>query len=335
MIRSVRFFLSTLAVCIVFICIPVHGTLFAASFGFAPNATDISVGEQFSVEVYTNTTGMSVNAISGTVKYMPGMFDVVSVRKSDAISFWVKEPKAENGSILFEGIALDPGVSGPRVPVLTVILKAKQSGVSEMKITNASILKNDGLGTNVLNGLASLQLKVRASSVSVGALSASSSVEANSTPLAYDTFALPVITDYSAVVSSGGRLFVKGKGEPNALTLIQFKKLSPPTFGQRMLSVMGDRESATLSDVYVINSADGSFEYVSSRPVSPGLYSAIPSLVGNGIEKKTPGLGAQVNVIASRKDFFLAQVVDWAVMLIPVMLLAVLTVLVYRKKQVQ
>jgi hypothetical protein len=67
---------------------------------------------------------------------------------------WAEEPSFSNaeGSVHFEGVALSPGFNGPSGKVITVFFKAKALGSASLNFSSASVLANDGKGTNILTG---------------------------------------------------------------------------------------------------------------------------------------------------------------------------------------
>lgn len=306
----------------------------AGTYGFSPSTNNIFLGDTFSVQIFVNTSGDSVNALSGSVNYPTSILEPVSISTSESINFWIKQPSFKNGNISFEGIALDPGFSGNRVSVLTATFRAKKIGISEIKFTEGAILKNDGLGTNVISGLSTLQIKVSGEQQKPLIETEVETTEQSNEEIfpGGDLFSLPVITDYSSVVSKGDRLFVKGVGEPNALTLIQFQLLSKKTLGEKMLNIFGRRRQL-LSDVYIINNPDGSFEYTSNQDVVPGVYTAVPFFVGQGTSNKEPGLGAQLSILGGSREGLFANAINLSIVLIPVLLIGLIATIIYRRKK--
>lgn len=58
-----------------------------------------------------------------------------------------------NGTVNFEGIVLNPGFTGEAGKILTINFKAKAVGEAALTFFSASVLANDGEGTNILTTL--------------------------------------------------------------------------------------------------------------------------------------------------------------------------------------
>lgn len=303
----------------------------AAVFGFSPNTTKITPLDNFSVQVFANTSGVAVNAVSGVVSFQSNMIEPTSLVVSDTITSWINEsPVVGENTISFEGITFDPGFSGSNKLLFTVFFKAKRAGISQIKLTEGSILKNDGFGTNILDGLSTLQIKV-AERFPESVLDIEVDEDISNNSDTKKSPAYPVIVDYSSVVASGDKLFVKGIGEPNALTLIEFQLVSRQTVGDKLLELVGKRKH-TISDVYIINNSDGTFEYTSNSPAVPGVYSAIPFFIGSGTSSKEPGLGAQLSVLSDTGESTFVGLINMSTMVLPILIIALISAIIYRRR---
>ncbi len=79
---------------------------------------------------------------------------MISLSKSSSvITLWVQEPSFSNssGTISFEGIVPNPGFTGSG-KVLTATFKVLKQGSARVSFANASVLANDGNGTEIGNG---------------------------------------------------------------------------------------------------------------------------------------------------------------------------------------
>ena len=114
-----------------------------------------SVGDIVSVPVVLSTaTGESANAVSAKMTFSTNMLTLLSVSKiGSLITLWPAEPQfSQNaGTAQFEGVVLNPGWSGSGGTVLTLTFQAKSSGTAALVFTDASVLANDGQGTNILS----------------------------------------------------------------------------------------------------------------------------------------------------------------------------------------
>lgn len=126
---------------------------YAASINFSPNTGTYKIGETFSIYVNLNTENKSINAVSLNISFPKNILRVISVSKSDSIiNYWISEPtfSNENGRISFEGVRVNPGFDGSNGRLIKITFEAKSSGIADLSNISASVLANDGLGTNVL-----------------------------------------------------------------------------------------------------------------------------------------------------------------------------------------
>lgn len=127
----------------------------AATVSVSPGTGVYSSGTTFTARVIVNSSGQSINAAEGTLKFNPNELSVVSVNRSGSIfSLWVAEPSFSNaaGTISFSG-GLPAGYTGSSGNIMTVTFRAKGSGTAKVNFSSASVLANDGRGSNVLSGM--------------------------------------------------------------------------------------------------------------------------------------------------------------------------------------
>lgn len=129
-------------------------TSWAATLYTSPSTQTYESGDTIRVSVYVASSDQKINAVSGTLSFSPNTLQVTSISKSNSIvDLWVVEPTFSNsaGTVTFEGIALDPPYQGAAGTVLQITFKARAEGVGSVKFSNASVLANDGLGTDVVS----------------------------------------------------------------------------------------------------------------------------------------------------------------------------------------
>ncbi len=144
-----------------FLCSAV--TVHAASMSFSPASGNYAVGKTFSVGVYVSSADQSINAISGALSFPADILEITSISKSGSvINLWVQDPSFFAGGANFEGIALNPGFTGSSGKIITVNFKVKGTGTANVTFSSASVLANDGRGTNVLSGVGSARYTVAA-----------------------------------------------------------------------------------------------------------------------------------------------------------------------------
>ncbi|MGI9118280.1 MAG: cohesin domain-containing protein [Minisyncoccia bacterium] len=126
--------------------------VFAAKLDIVPTFGSVTVGDNIKVRVVLSSTDQSANAISGVVSFSKDLLTLNSISKSDSlVSLWPVEPtySNSNGTANFEGVVLN-GYKGGNGTVLTLFFKAKSAGVATIKFNDASVLANDGQGTQIL-----------------------------------------------------------------------------------------------------------------------------------------------------------------------------------------
>lgn len=136
----------------------------AASLSLSPGSGSYAPGATFTVRLSVNSQGQSINAADGTIKFDPSQLSVVSATRSGSIfNLWVTEPTFSNaaGTVTFSG-GLPSGYTGSGGSIMSITFKAKGSGTSKVSVTGASVLANDGQGTNVLSSSGSASFTIQA-----------------------------------------------------------------------------------------------------------------------------------------------------------------------------
>lgn len=142
-----------IVVVFVFLCVGVPAA-HAATLFLSPSHLELKPGQTGTVSVYVDTDGASVNAVSAQIRVQGDAVGVSAVSKNGSIvSFWAQEPSytANGKQVQMEGIVLNPGFAGARGKVATITLKAKAVGDTDLIFESASVLANDGQGTNILS----------------------------------------------------------------------------------------------------------------------------------------------------------------------------------------
>lgn len=125
----------------------------AATLSLTPSLNSVSVGNSFSVKLFVNTQGKVINDVNGVIKFPTDLVEVTAVNYADSIfTLWAEQPVFSNasGQISFDGGIPTPGYTGSAGKVLSVSFRAKKVGVASLTFGNASVLENDGLGTDIL-----------------------------------------------------------------------------------------------------------------------------------------------------------------------------------------
>jgi hypothetical protein len=127
----------------------------AASLNVSPSTRVYTSNSTFTVRVVVNSAGAPINAAEGTLTFNPRELSVVSVNRSSSIfNLWVAEPAFSNsaGTVSFSG-GLPSGYTGAAGTIMSVTFRTIGSGNARVNFSNASVLANDGRGTNVLSGM--------------------------------------------------------------------------------------------------------------------------------------------------------------------------------------
>lgn len=140
---------------------------YAADLTFSPLSGSYDVGKSFSVNVIVSSPGQAINAISGVVSFSDNLEVAELSQSGSIIKLWAQDPFYSNATktVNFEGIIFNPGFSGPSGKVITIGFKAKNSGIGRIIFSSASVLANDGKGTNVLNNLGIASFNINKSTV--------------------------------------------------------------------------------------------------------------------------------------------------------------------------
>ncbi len=136
---------------------------FAATIRFS-SGQGYGIGDTVPVQVLVGTeSGNPLNAVSASVSFPTDKLQLQSISKAGSIvSYWVEEPTSSNalGTASFEGLVLNPGWSGASGQVVTLSFKAKATGSATISFSKASILANDGMGTNILSSATPLTISL-------------------------------------------------------------------------------------------------------------------------------------------------------------------------------
>ncbi len=294
----------------------------SANIFFSTPPRQVYEGENVSVEIRVKSEAQSINAVSGIFSFPENLVGVISIAKDKSIiDIWTREPKTIPGKILFEGVILNPGFQGANGYLFKVTFKAKESGVVFFNFSEGAILANDGLGTNVLAMLDSANFRILPGTIP-------ENVVVTPTEEVYidsikKIVALPVIIEYPELADSKDGFYLKGKGEPNALTKIVFKDLSAKSLGEKFITLL-QTEKKKLGEVLVKNGNLGEFEYLSPKNLTAGVYNATPFLVDEDTNTEKSGFGVRLLVNDSEIVKKLIVFINILVLLIPIVGLGVI-----------
>jgi hypothetical protein len=135
----------------------------AADIFCATSKTNVVENQVFTVSVYTDTKGISINSIESVFSFSKDFISVESINNTGSIfSIWVQPPVFSNaiGTISFNGGVPTPGYFGNKGKVLDISFKAKKAGIAQISFASASIYANDGLGTDVVSSKRGISINI-------------------------------------------------------------------------------------------------------------------------------------------------------------------------------
>lgn len=149
-----------------FFCLIIPTEIFAATLSFSPSSLNTKVGDLISVKIVLKSND-SVNAVSGEVQFSTEYLNFSHFSKSGSIlNLWAQEPSCSNNSGIasFEGVILN-GYSGNGGTVLTIYFRTKKEGETNLDFITASVLANDGKGTEKITGTSSVKINIEKAAI--------------------------------------------------------------------------------------------------------------------------------------------------------------------------
>ena len=154
--KKILFSKSLFASCLILFVFFTASKVDAASLYFSPASGSYNVGDTIRASVLVDAKSTPINSVESNIIFPKDLLSVTSVSKSNSIfTFWVQEPTFSNadGVISLSGGLPTPGYGGSSGRVLDVFFRVKKAGTASVKFTSATVLANDGLGTNVLQDI--------------------------------------------------------------------------------------------------------------------------------------------------------------------------------------
>ncbi len=148
--KTLFFLYSTILLSGMFV--PVY--VFGAEFNYTPVSKTIELNDTITIVASVDSAGQAVNAFSGVIDFDPLVMSFVSLTTTGTIvDYWTVAPALTSpGRIEFEGISYSPGYTGSNGTIVQIKLKGIAVTTStDVLIHDASILANDGNGTNVFS----------------------------------------------------------------------------------------------------------------------------------------------------------------------------------------
>lgn len=306
----IRTMIYSVLLLVVFVATPVYAG--QASLFLSKSQSTVGEGDNITVDVKVKSPDQAINAVSGSITFPSDLLQIVSISRDNSIlNIWTHDPNISRNKISFEGVILNPGYQGQGGNIFHIIFQAKKVGTATVSFNEGSLLANDGLGTNIVAGLSPTTFSI----IGSGALDLVRPIA--STDNNGRLLALPVITEYSESVFSKDSVYLRGKGEPNALTKLSFEEVSKKSFGEQFMDFIQSKKKR-LTDVLVKNNDRGLFEYITPNNLVAGVYNATPFLVDDSTNTSKPGLGVRLFVSDSKIIKALIVFINILILLIPI-----------------
>lgn len=281
---------------LIFLLFPAGASAADLSFG---GPSSVTVGSAISIPIVVSSSDLAINAISAEVSFPSDMFTIRSVKKSSLISFWTHEPaySPEAGTASVEGVIFNPGWTGSSATVATLVLVPKRVGTGEISFTHASVLANDGQGTEVIKSSSGKTITVNPEPAQVPAakpvVPAPAPEIATSSPATTTvSYEAPTIGSFTRVVDKDHPLIIVGHTVPGAQVEVLLSSCAEAT-ALAGLSAAADCGAATSRSTTA--GPDGTFALVWDSDISSGTHSfVVRAFVAGGA---TPASDPQTVVV--------------------------------------
>jgi hypothetical protein len=135
----------------------------AADMYFLLPTPTIGVGQPFSVELRVKTNGQPINAVESVIHFNPVYLEIVNMTTEKSFCSYYPDKSFDTirGEIHISCGLPNPGFQGDSV-VVHLNMRAKLVGISKITVDGptASVLANDGKGTNILKKAPEISITV-------------------------------------------------------------------------------------------------------------------------------------------------------------------------------
>ena len=124
----------------------------AATMSVHADKDTYQTGDVINVTISVDTEDAVMNAMQGILTYSQDKLSLLSIKTSKSVvKFWVNEPEViSSGKIQFDGVVMNPPYSGSNGIIFTVQFIADVTGTVPVDVLSASVLADDGKGTDIL-----------------------------------------------------------------------------------------------------------------------------------------------------------------------------------------
>lgn len=123
----------------------------SSTLSISPKEGSFPIDGTFDISVNIDSK-QSINAAEATINFDPDTLEVVNISKDKSIfNLWIQEPTFSNASssIQFSGGIIPNGYQGSG-ELFIITFQPKKTGSTNLTFSNASVLANDGKGTETL-----------------------------------------------------------------------------------------------------------------------------------------------------------------------------------------
>lgn len=138
-------------------------SVFAADISCVSDKLSVIENQTFTVNVNINTKGVYINNAEGVVSFPKDLLSAESVSVNGSIfSMWVEQPKLSNitGLVSFNGGIPTPGFNGAKGKVVSILFKAKKTGIAKISFSSANVYANDGMGTDITSNKNGVSIEI-------------------------------------------------------------------------------------------------------------------------------------------------------------------------------
>jgi hypothetical protein len=125
-------------------------------------------GESFPLNIMIENISTPINAAQVEIVFNPNIIQVTEISTTDSFIkiFLQKEVDNKNGKILISGGLPNPGFTGIKAKVSTVLFIPQKEGDANIEVSpNSMVLANDGKGTNILWGANTKATKINKNTI--------------------------------------------------------------------------------------------------------------------------------------------------------------------------
>lgn len=265
------------------VAMPVYASASTLSFGGVSNGT---VGSVLAIPVVVSSSDTSINAISAEVSFPADILTLKSITKGTLINFWTKEPSFDASTASLEGVVFNPGWTGSKATVATLVFVPKKAGNASISFAHASVLANDGQGTETITDSSPKTVVIAAALPTPPAPKIEAPVAATTTTTTTATttapvYGAPTVSSFTRVIDAEHPLVIAGTAPPGAQVEILLSSCIE-AMAHTGLSAAADCGAATSRSTAA--GSDGVYVLVWDGDIPAGTYSfTVRAFVDGGV----------------------------------------------------